>query len=138
MESMSKVRVFHAGSMGEADVVVAWLNEQGIPAYVQDRLSAGTLEVSQIVAPVGIEVCVFDSALADTARKLLSEHLAQRQTYQAEAAGRGSIDATCEECGAKSAFPVSQAGTVQTCPHCREYLDVPNKARAAVEGGTGQ
>jgi hypothetical protein len=31
----------------------------------------------------------------------------------------------CEECGAAVSFPGRQRGKVDTCPHCYEYVDVP-------------
>jgi hypothetical protein len=36
------------------------------------------------------------------------------------------VQAVCEECGRKSIFGASKAGTIQDCPHCRAYLDVPD------------
>lgn len=35
------------------------------------------------------------------------------------------FELTCEECGKLMTFPLSALGTVQTCPHCGEYVDVP-------------
>jgi uncharacterized paraquat-inducible protein A len=35
------------------------------------------------------------------------------------------VQATCEECGRVATFPPQQAGSVQACPHCKAYLDLP-------------
>lgn len=112
--------VYRARDVGEGDILVAWLAEQGIAAMVKNRFMAGTLQVSQIVAPLGIEVCVIDPTQADAARSLLSEHATERVMNRDAA-----IDATCEECGRTSRFTGAERGSVQSCPHCRAYLDVP-------------
>ncbi len=120
MESLSKVCVYNASSVGEADVIVAWLEEQGIGSYVKDRFSVGT-----VAAPLIVEVCVFDAKQADAARELLSAHQQKNRDGHRGPAGNEVVTATCEECGNASAFPFSQAGTVQSCPVCREFVDVP-------------
>ncbi len=33
----------------------------------------------------------------------------------------------CGECGENVAFPRARCGHVEVCPHCHEYLDVPNQ-----------
>lgn len=118
--SRDLVCVHRARDIGEADIIVAWLDEQGIASMVKDRYAVGTLQVPQIVAPRGIEVCVLDAQQADQARALLAQHAAEN------AAPSGTpIDATCEECGAITRFPAAHSGSVQSCPHCRAYIDIP-------------
>lgn len=39
-----------------------------------------------------------------------------------------SCEVTCSACGAPSVHPVERAGTVQQCPHCNAYVDVPSEA----------
>ena len=38
----------------------------------------------------------------------------------------GTVEAVCEECGKSSQWPASQMGTTQDCPHCHNYMDVPD------------
>ena len=38
------------------------------------------------------------------------------------------VHANCEDCGKPTTFPASKQGSVQTCPHCGAYLDVPDRA----------
>lgn len=118
--SRDLICVHRARDVGEGDILVAWLAEQGIAAMVKDRYTAGTLQVSQIVAPLGIEVCVIDPTQANAARSLLAEHTTERVMK-----GDAAVDATCEECGRTSRFPGTERGSVQSCPHCRAYVDVP-------------
>ena len=37
----------------------------------------------------------------------------------------------CEGCGASVSFPSSEAGTVQDCPECGGWIDVPEVTRAS-------
>ena len=117
--------VYRAVDVGEADIVAAWLAEQGITVHVKDRYAAGTMQTPLIVAPKGIEVCVVDPEVAERAKALVRQHLEHRKQKTNEPAMGRTIEAVCEECGMASRFPFEQRGTVQTCPHCRQYLDVP-------------
>ncbi len=38
----------------------------------------------------------------------------------------------CEECGKSITVPAEQLGQLEVCPHCHEYVDVPN--HSACEG----
>ncbi len=114
--------VYRANNVEEADIIVAWLDEQGVSAMVKDRTVAGTLEIPMLFTPRGIEVCVPDRDQADRAVELLKDHYSEQA--QADESDR-TVDAVCEECGKTSSFPYSQCGLVQNCPHCNAYLDVP-------------
>ena len=117
--------VYRAADLGEADIVAAWLAEQGITVHVKDRFAAGTMQTSLIVAPKGIEICVVDPRVAEQARALVREPLERRKKKTDETAVGCVVEAVCEECGRTSRFPFAQRGSVQTCPHCRQYIDVP-------------
>ncbi len=119
------VCVHRASSIGEADIVTAWLEEQGIPAFVKNRHGIATLNVPVLSAPHGVEVCVADDETAAQARDVLAEHA--REIAEQSRATRSSapVEATCEDCGRSSVFPPTQRGTVQTCPNCRGNIDVP-------------
>ena len=117
--------VYRAADLGEADIVAAWLEEQGITVHVKDRLVIGMLHTPLAYAPRGVEVCVVDPAQADDAKKLLREHADELELKRLADPGGPDIEAMCEECGKASRFPFAQRGSVQTCPHCKQYLDVP-------------
>jgi hypothetical protein len=117
--------VYRAVDVVEADIVTAWLADQGINAHVTNRNPAMNLYVPSVVSPRGIEVCVVDSQQAERAEALVREHLEHRKQKTNEPAMGRTIEAVCEECGKATQFPFEQRGTVQTCPHCRQYLDVP-------------
>ncbi|HUU82844.1 MAG TPA: DUF2007 domain-containing protein [Phycisphaerae bacterium] len=115
--------VYRAADIEEAKVVVAWLSEQGIAALVKDEHAAAMMQTSLIVAPEGIEVCVTNAEDAARATALLRDHFARKDRRGSPDAG--PVAATCEECGRTSEFPAAQGGSVQNCPHCKAYIDVP-------------
>ncbi|MBI4717407.1 MAG: DUF2007 domain-containing protein [Planctomycetes bacterium] len=120
--------VYRAGSLGEADIVAAWLEEKSIPAFVKDAAAAQGLATPFIAAPKGIEVCVAPDR-ADEARSLLSRHRAELRQGKSASNADAPITAVCEDCSKASTFPASQARTVQTCPWCKAYIDVPAARR---------
>ncbi len=117
--------VYRALDVAEADIVSAWLADQGIDAHVTNRNPAMNLYVPSVVSPKGIEVCVLDPQQAERAKELVRQHIELRKQKSKEPDSGRMIEAVCEECGAAAQFPFEQRGTVQTCPHCRQYLDVP-------------
>ena len=124
--SRNSTCVHRAGSVGEADIVAAWLEDRGIEVEIKDRFVVDTLQIPGITSPTGIQVCVVDPEEAQRAIDLLTEHGQEiHRTGQTETSS-ATIDATCEECGSVTAFPHEQHGRVETCPHCRAHLDVPD------------
>ncbi len=124
--------VYRAADVGEADIVVVWLEEQAIAAFVKDRYGASGL-YPFAVAPLGVEVCVADSEQAPRASALLEQHAADIEARKRAVATEPAIEVACEACGIKTTFPAGQRGRVGTCPNCRAYLDVP-AANAAPPG----
>lgn len=120
--------VFTTSDPSLGDVVVAWLSEQGIEARIVHQRAADTvlgtasLFFTEGQKP-GIELWVADPDQANVARALLAEHA---RFHAEHAAGFATLTATCEECSTTSAFPGDTAGTVQECPNCGAYIDVPD------------
>jgi hypothetical protein len=117
--------VYRASDVAEADIVSAWLADQGINAHVTNRNPAMNLYVPSVVSPKGIEVFVVDPDQAERAKALVHDHLEQRKEKTDKPASGRTIEAVCEECTVVTRFPFQQRGTVQTCPHCGQYIDVP-------------
>jgi hypothetical protein len=127
--------VYRATSVGQADVIVAWLQEQGINALVVNRDEVGTLNVPVLFGTHGVEIGVTDAAQAERATVLLRDHY-QHAPASSSAPGSGpTVEAVCEECGEKAVFPYAQRGTVQDCPHCGEFVDVPGGEALEVPEG---
>lgn len=126
--------VFVADTPGEAEVVVIWLKNQGIDAQAMSLSTLGDLEGLTLyfgkgASFRGIEVWVKDPDQALEALRLLAEHSARFTTPEV----LEDVVAICDECGEESVFPGKQRGTVQNCPHCEAYLDVPSSALGGEE-----
>lgn len=110
-----------------ASFVASWLTSQGIPARVMNEEVLGGFEgltgVSENMGYRGPEVWVDDIADADRARTLFAEKAAELRAERA--ATLGPVEAVCDECGTKSTFPADARGTVQECPQCASYIDIP-------------
>ena len=117
------ITIFRASSVPEADIVAAWLDDQGIRAFVKNRLTAETLPLPNVVAPKGFEVCVAEED-ADRARALLAAHreeLKRRQDFERTS----NVQGVCETCRHVTPFPHAHAGTVQRCAQCGSDVEVP-------------
>ena len=68
------ITVHNAGTLEEADIVIAWLDDRGVSAMVKDRNAIGTFSGIMAVSHNSVEVCVSDPAVAEKARDLLQEH----------------------------------------------------------------
>jgi hypothetical protein len=110
-----------------ARFVASWLTAQGLPAKVTNEEILGGFEglvsVSAGLGSHGVEVWVDDPADADGARQLLAEKEAELKA--AHSAKASPIEAVCDECGTRSTFPGEARGSVQECPNCAVYMDIP-------------
>jgi hypothetical protein len=124
--------VYVADNIALAHTVVGWLGEQGIAAEVMNEMTLGGFEGLTAWLPGklslrGVEVWVTDPAEADRGRELVSACMHLLEAVGESRANRvGSAEAVCEECGAAAIFSASEQGTVQKCPHCGAYIDVPD------------
>src|SRR5262245_24299679 len=119
--------VFVGDSFAEAETVAAFLNSEGVPASVIDPSAVGGMEGLSLMAGAssgGLEVWVRNPAAATYARKLIADHDFELRSHRERRTGLIRVD--CEECGAMVKFPAEKAGTVQECPNCMAYLDVPD------------
>ena len=122
--------VFVCDHLPTADVVAVWLAEQGFPAKVMNRATLGgllglTVWSTTGVSADGIEVWVLADEHIAPAKAAIAEHNGFQQQAEQDKAALGPVDAECEECGAVTTFPAELRGSVQDCPECSEYMDVP-------------
>jgi len=52
-------------------------------------------------------------------------HRSQAAAETSETNHYTPIDFVCEECGKDISFPGHRRGGVETCPECKQYVDVP-------------
>jgi hypothetical protein len=115
-------------NLAHAQLVVGWLGSHGIAAEVMNEMTLGGFEGLVSILPSklsfrGVEVWVNNPADADRARQLIADHAAELQASRGNRTGE--VEAVCEECDQPTTFPASEQGTVQQCPHCGAYVDVP-------------
>src|SRR5207248_8500988 len=95
--------VFVANTLGEADIVAAWLSGNGFLARVMGAAALqgalGWLPFNEFGAK-GIEVWVLEEAQAPAARRLLAERSAEvRSRMGAVAQPDAPIEVVCGGCG---------------------------------------
>jgi len=113
----------------EADLIAAWLDDQGIKATVMGHDSFGR-QAFGVTDPEGVGVFVTDEAAAQRAAELLAEH-DKAAVRDSDRDDPGTVSVTCDGCGSVSAFPPEMRKTTQACPHCGGYVDVPEHERLA-------
>ena len=107
----------------EADILTAWLEEQGIEAMIIDRANSGAY-LFGLTDLEGFAIVAAEAAVAERAVKLLEEH-----NPPTKKRGAGTkVAAKCEDCGKDTVFDGAMQGTVQECEHCGAYVDVPESA----------
>ena len=123
--SKDKRCVFVADTQAAAQGTALWLESQGIEIHLVDKttlgFSHGVSFASNDPAADGWQIWVKDLTQVELARELLHE----REEAKRQKSELGTIEATCEECGATQSFDGRFRGTIQNCPQCGRYLDVP-------------
>ncbi|MHC4695520.1 MAG: hypothetical protein ACYTFA_02130 [Planctomycetota bacterium] len=118
------VLIRRTNTVEEADIIVAWLEEQGVKATVPDRDNPGVLAFG-LTDVEGIEIYAADAETAERARTLLVQHDKERDAESEAATPTELIEVTCEECGQVNSFASDAIGSVQECCECGGYLDMP-------------
>ena len=104
----------------EADVQRLLLEQEGIQTFLADGNLVGMDWLySNAVGGVKIQVAASD---ADRAMTILAKHCAAKT---ADELSGEDVTFACQECGKSVTFPGQRRGHVETCPHCSEYVDVP-------------
>ncbi len=83
------ITVHNAGTLEEADIVVAWLDNQGIKAMVKDRHSISAFSGISAISHNEIEVCVTDPGEAEKARELLANREHEPLSDEEESGNEG-------------------------------------------------
>lgn len=121
--------VYVANTVDTAQQVAAWLSEAGVPAEVTDHRELGDAESLTGIMhddPRQVEVWVVNVEQITEAQSLLVAMADELESkIQVMTVPTGNVTAVCEECGKSSEFPAAERGTVQTCPHCHKWIDIP-------------
>ncbi len=125
--------VFVGERCAAAEALAVTLTAQGIAAEVMDPMTLrGHEELTTLlpghISANGVEVWVQNIADVERAKEMVARKEADDL---ARAAKTGSMAFDCEECGKQIIFPATLEGSVQECPHCLAYVDVPDTAAHA-------
>ena len=119
---------YNAGSNVEAHVVCGLLQDAGVESLVVEDVSAVGWGWAGPLAEVHKPQVWIERDDIERARPVLTDYERRNAVRRAAERGGGEaappVEVTCEECGRRSEFPAAQTGTVQSCPHCRAYVDV--------------
>lgn len=121
----SPVCIRRTGSVEEAELIVAWLDESGIDATIIGQDNPGVLAFG-VTDSQGVAVFVPDAVTAERAAAALAEH--DKERGRTTAIDAADIDVVCEDCGRMCSFDAEHVGSVQACPECGSFLDVPGGA----------
>jgi len=116
------VVIRRTATVEEAEIIAAWLSEQGIKATVLDQASPGVFAFG-VTDDEGVAIAVADEDTARRAASLLEEH--DRRHVRTGAAS-AAVEIVCEACQTVNRFPGHLRGMVQECTECGGFIDVPN------------
>ncbi len=109
--------------VAEAELMRATLDQAGIDAYLaDDHLIAMDWLMSAAVGGVKLQVAPADVAAA---MSLVKEVQDKRRTSAKDDKSGELVQFECENCGLPISFPAFRRGGVESCPECRQYVDVP-------------
>jgi hypothetical protein len=128
MALQDPIAIFTASSNVRAQALCHLLVQSGVEAHVIEDLSLVGLWVGGTIPGIHSPKIWVDRADAERAAAILREYEQREAELRADSSSAGEterVQAACEECGRAVEFPASQRGSVQECPHCGEYVDVP-------------
>jgi hypothetical protein len=116
-----------------AAALADWLTDKGFPAQAvtpNPAADAGdSLGISEQRHP-GIEIRVVKPEHVEPARAAIAERIdeiaAIREKQTRRAQQTGTVTVVCDDCGKSSEWPAAAMGTTENCPHCSQYLDIPD------------
>jgi hypothetical protein len=120
------IAVYNAANNLEAGFVRDALAAAGVEAYVTEDVSQVGTWAGGLVPELHKPQVWVERADAERAVPLLHEFESRAADLRDPGPGADGppVEAVCEECGERATFPAAQLGSVQSCPHCGEYMDV--------------
>jgi hypothetical protein len=110
-----------------AEAIVAWLSAQDIPAETRDGDHTDSTGLAAMTESLSVkEVWLKDESHRERALQVV-EQQAKRLHEHREEGPEYEIALTCEKCGRQMVFSSKLRGTVQECPECAEYVDIPDE-----------
>lgn len=122
------VSAYNAASNLEAHLVCGMLQDAGIEANVIEDNSLAGGWMGGMSPEIHKPQVWIERADIERAGPVLAAYEQKTIDSVNPAADVGTIDADCDECGETTTFPATDKGSVQSCRHCGEYLDVGEAA----------
>jgi hypothetical protein len=120
METLITIATFDFPS--EADVMKMLLEEQGFKVILaDDNLVRTNWFLANAVGGAKLQVLESD---AEAAARFVEENRTHARR-DADTPQKPDVTFDCEECERSISFPGNRRGYTETCPHCHEYVDVP-------------
>jgi hypothetical protein len=107
------VTVAYCDNLFQAELLKGALGQAGIPAVVYDLPGRGNMRACQV------------QVRGPDAERALAALAKARPESGPSSGGAGAVECLCEGCGDRISFPRGRRGTVQQCPRCDTYIDVP-------------
>lgn len=108
----------------DADLLKFELEKEGFTVFLADATLV-SMDPLLGMAVGGIKVQVPDSQVK-MATSVVAKWQQGRVTTKMKRESLGDVAFNCEECGKSLKFPGARRGGVETCPHCKKYIDVPD------------
>lgn len=115
---------YNAASNHEAHFVRIALVEAGIEAAVVEDVSQVGVWLGGLIPEIHKPQVWIERADADRAAPILAAYERRAIQLRRPEPNGAPVETVCEDCGMSATFPASQAGSVQSCPHCGAYVDV--------------
>lgn len=123
--------VYVTSDLAEAEALVAWLREREIAADLETHLKESD---GVVLTPFSssdmasrLEIHVQDTERAAEVRQLIAQNKTEwyQTAEEVKSAPPQDMAVKCDACGQTSLYPGQLQGSVQVCPHCGAYLDIP-------------
>jgi Putative prokaryotic signal transducing protein len=122
MDKSKLVTIATCWRAAEAELMKTLLEEEGFNVFIADDTLIG-MDWLLSNAVGGVKIQVLDSD-AERAAQFVEQH-GRDSLKESRTLDKSDVDVECEECGQISRFSAESRGNVEACPHCDEYLDVP-------------
>ena len=122
MDQSKLVTISTCWRAADAELMKSLLEEEGFQVYIADDTFVG-MDWLLSNAIGGVKIQVLDSD-AERAAQFIEQH-GPDTLETSNTSDKSDVEVACVECGQISRFSAESRGTVEVCPHCDEYLDVP-------------
>lgn len=122
--------LFISDDVRSVELIAEFLQKKGIPCEIVHHMpesdGVGLTPFATSGSTNHLEIQIHDAEKMEEAKALLASHAQELlETSKLVDITPAEVVVTCDECGQQGFFPGELAGTVQDCPHCGTYLDIP-------------